>query len=452
MGERKVAIITYSMIPYAAAWGSCQRMYYLANSLLDDDYEVTVFSAFSNQNEFFGKLVRFNSISIPIQNSILKYFVYSKKANKQSNEKSYIDTNKGIFIISKIRNMIKHCEFVFFILTSIDKYLFNEPSYLMALVTHSWCKSAKEQIINYLKKNGIMTVVISVPPFGIFSIAKFLKSAIPGINIIFDYRDPWNLWQKKSYYAKHLEKIYLKYADFIIFTNENLANDMIKEFGINQKNVGVVANGYSEKSWEGIENKICIYNDKMVITYAGAVDISPVSKFGYRDVTELLSAFEKVLNLKCKVKLVFVGAINPDSDYAKELKAKFKDNIHILGSVNNSVANQMMVQSDILLLLHTTSDNSSKYLVSGKLYDYIKAGKYIVSIGAPDGLHANIISKYNIGMVCKNNADELFKALIEIYRKWEEKSINVNIIDIETFSREYQNRIYMGIIDSLEKK
>lgn len=444
---KEVVIITYSMIPHAIAWGGCQRMYYLANAFMDVGYKVTVFSVANKVNQTFGNPIYFNAQALPIEKKFYKSFVDSKMQQKTSSEATGAKSQASL--VGKMRAAIKQNKFVFNAMDSTDKFFFNEPSFLMGPITRNWCKTHADEINQYIKDNPVEAVIISGPPFGMFSIAKYVKEKNKQIPVVLDYRDPWNLWHKKSQYALSLESHNFEYADKVIFTNHNLEQDMCKKFPAISGKTDVVMNGYSSDAWSVIESSEGKKHDQLVITYTGSVDIVETSKLGFRDVTVLFDALEKAVNKGCKIKLVFVGAANPNTPYAEEQKKRFGNHLEIEGMVSNTEAMKRMMESDALLILHTVSDASSKYLVGGKLYDYIRAGKYVLSIGDPDGLNSRTVAAENIGSYCENTVDGIYNVLIDMYQKWTLKTLVPNIVDVEKYSREYQNRHYVDIIKNL---
>lgn len=441
---REVVIITYSMIPHAVAWGGCQRMYYLADTLLNWGYEVTVFSVANKVEQTFGNSIRFNAKALPIKNKFYKAFVDSKM--QQKNKRTTIREKESI--VGKTRAIIKKNKIVFNMLDSIDKFLFNEPSFLMGPITRNWCKTYVEDINQFISKREAEAVIISGPPFGMFSIAKGIKKKNKAIPIILDYRDPWNLWHKKSYYALNLEKRNFQYIDRVVFTNENLEKDMCKRFPILFGKTNIVMNGYSNEAWNKIKDKPMIRHDQLVITYTGSCDIVETSQYSFRDVTVLFEALDKAIKAGCKIKLIFVGAANPNTSYAEKQKKRFGEHLQIIGMVNNKEAIQWMLESDALLILHTTTDNSSKYLIGGKLYDYIRSRKYILSIGDLEGLNSKIVKKEGIGLCSENSIEGIYQALTEMYEKWKSGGLNVRNINVEKYSREYQNKHYVKIIEN----
>lgn len=449
--NNRILIITYSMIPHAIAWGGCQRMYYLAEEFIKQGYRLSMFSVKNNINRDFGNKINFTHYPLPVRNHFFQAFINSKLQSGLNN-KEYQNNTKIECIVSGIRNYIKKSKVLFNIIDNVDKYIFNEPSFLMGIITRHWCFYNKKIINEYIEKHHINCVIISGPPFGMFSIAKYINKNNPKVPIVLDYRDPWNLWKSKSLLALYLEKTNFKYADKIIFTNNNLALDMSKKFNIPKSKISIVSNGYSQKMWSKLDSNTLIdKNDQsMIITYTGSIDIVETSYLGFRDITQLFDAFNDVLESGYDIKIVFVGVANPNTSYAQDLIRLFKKHVEFIPAVSNEVALKYMINSDVLLILHTTNDASSKYLIGGKLYDYIKAEKYILSIGDVKGLNAQIVMDNGIGMAVNNEKKEISRAIKDIYKLWKDNKLCINReTNTEEYSREFQNKKYINIIKDI---
>lgn len=445
--NKSVLIITYDMIPYCATWGGCQRMYYLGEFLVSKGYQVTVFSVKKGSYDFFGNEISFVNKPIRAKNIFVNAVLMSK-GKTQAERNAYNNESNLQKMFFHMRKIVKNNQTLFRIVNFLDKALYNEPGSLTGILSRSWIRSTKREIGKHLSENRVKNVIVSAPPFGMFSIAEHLKKHNANINLILDYRDPWNLWKDNNILSKRLEKRYLNYADRIVCTNEDLALAMSAKFGVSQSKFAVIQNGYSEKGWSGISFTPSTTNKaSMIVTYVGVIDLFYSSKVGYRDFSVFLEALETCLLENKKIKFRLVGVVSKETEYARYLKSKYGDNVEFIGVLDNRDSNIEMVQSDVLLLVHTTGDDSSKYLVSGKMYDYIRAGKPILSIGAVGGLHDNLVKRENLGVSCSNDHEEIYRSLCHLYSLWEKNALSVDMGDITKYSREFQYRKYINLLD-----
>ena len=110
-----------------------------------------------------------------------------------------------------------------------------------------------------------------------------------------------------------------------------------------------------------------------------------------------------------------------------------------------------MLESDVLLSIHDTDDDSGKYLVPGKFYDYMRSGRVVWNIGKEDGLAAEFLNEYELGVSCANRADSVEGMLRRLIRLKQgggiEKLRKADGKDTSIFSREIQNEIYIKVLE-----
>ena len=103
---------------------------------------------------------------------------------------------------------------------------------------------------------------------------------------------------------------------------------------------------------------------------------------------------------------------------------------------------------------HDGSDCSGKYLISGKFYDYIRSGRVIWHIGAPDSLMSGWIERYRLGIACANDPaslDSTLRTLLDLWRDGKLDSLrSCPVKSARRFSREYQNRRYLNFIHTIK--
>ena len=269
---------------------------------------------------------------------------------------------------------------------------------------------------------------------------------------ILDYRDPWNLWNMGNQLSRHNEYSIIRLADHVVFVNERLRDDTIKLFNLDKNRCSVVFNGYSEKDWQEIirDNENLSLNkrrEQLIISYIGSMSFN---KGGYRDLSTFLLALEK-FRYKDKVRIRFVGA--EASEEAEEIAKKFKNSIEFIPRVSYKRSLEYMLDSDILLLVHTDK-KSAKYVVTGKFFDYARSGKIILGISNDkDAYFMNLIERHKLGIASLNEEEQILKALNLIYYEWDNGKIDdlrkTSSQELKNFSRDNQNKEFIKILHNL---
>lgn len=437
-----ILIITYDMIPGAASWGGCQRMYFLAEQLLEKNYKVIVYSVDKGRNQYYGNEIHFINQQIKMRNEWIASFISSKliDSNNQGKKGKSKLINR---VLASVRRTIKSNRFLLEFLSCIDNYFYNEPTYMAGVVSLRWIKENTDIILQTIRTNSIKNIIISVPAFHMMAIGGKIKKAYGNaVNIIYDYRDPWNLWKQQSKYCLRKEQRYLRAADIVVCTNENLKDAFIHKFHIPAERISVVANGFSNKSWNRVKYQKRHNENIFCISYVGSIEII---YSGIRNIECLLEAYRQFVKKHNDILLRFVGVNDLSLDNVTKLRKEFKEKIEFVKNVSTIESLNYMLDSDALLLLHTINDDSSQYIVSGKMYDYIRAGKRILSIGADDGIHKRMIEMNGLGYAVNNDKEEILTGLEHLYDSWKNSETILDKIDVDMYSREYQNCKYMQL-------
>lgn len=241
-----------------------------------------------------------------------------------------------------------------------------------------------------------------------------------GIPWIAELRDLWidnhyaNHYKIRWNVEKRLEANTLKTAAGIVTVSQPLANVLTEKYG---KPVKVVFNGFDESDYTFTSGEIAeiqkmLGTDSFNICYTGMI------YQGRRDPSPLFKALA-MMNSNIPIKVHFwgryLGIVNKlASIYGVEEKVF----VHEPVSHHESLCIQS--QSDLLLLL-LWNDPKEKGVYTGKLFEYIGAGKKILAIGAKDNVAAQLITERNLGIVT-NEIDELQRFIIETYNEIHSKA------------------------------
>lgn len=421
--NNKIMIICPSMWPKMNSWGETQRMYYLSNYLSQHGWEVyTVSPGFGESSGNSEREKYYKSCFLGVY----------KSAGIPQKEQD----NKRKSIGQSVRNLAAG------VLMPMIDWVYNEPDSLQGIYKQLWVWKYEKKIYQLIDERKVGTVIISVPAFILVKLAKGIHKKFPDIKIIYDYRDSWHLWNRKKNLAYYREKKYLSYADQVIGFSHAFSNAMVQIMGVPESKMGTVYNGFSEKDWKKFEQKFHYENKekrrKLRLAFVGNITLLD-RKDNFRNPCNLI----EVVNSLDEVELYFVGI--------KDSRVGTVDkNVHYIATVSQEESFQYMMTSDVLVNIHDTQDDSGKYMITGKFFDYMRSGKVMWHIGAPETLMVQMIQEYQLGIWCENSKEALRNSLIGLIQRWQENSIdqmrNGSIEQIGKFSRENQNKQYSEII------
>lgn len=253
-------------------------------------------------------------------------------------------------------------------------------------------------------------IFTTVPPFTSLIVASKLARIID-VPWVADYRD---LWSDHGYYSgsdlrkkidKFIEKRALSNCSGLVTVTDSWVK-LLK----NARNMPVelAMNGFDPDDFENIKPKT-LYPDHLTILYAGAL------YQGKRDPLKLFQALAKMGEDAKKVKVLLYTEFGKD-ELSDEQRKVIKDNnledqIVCSTYIPQAELHSIMAATNILLLLRW-DDKRENSVIAGKLFEYIGAGKQILSVGGREGEAADIIRDNNFGLV-SNDEDEIAEYLKE---------------------------------------
>lgn len=264
---------------------------------------------------------------------------------------------------------------------------------------------------DYLKENKVDFITATGEPYVLFRYAALLSKKF-NIPWVADYRDCWSNFHEISSEARFFERIFNKWvngyfekkivrtASFITCPGIVTKEKILELFPL--KNVKVIYNGFFEE--EKIEiNKAENPSNNLVISFGGTIyPFQPLETF-----IEGIDLAVKKAGINIPLKVWFFGGA-----FFEDQKRRIFKNKEVNGFLevtqrlrrNNLLSNY--ASSDFLLLF------SNKKMISGKLFDYIKAGKPVLLVGEDGGEMEQIIAENNLGIICRSSeevADFLIK-------------------------------------------
>ena len=226
---------------------------------------------------------------------------------------------------------------------------------------------------------------------------------------------PWvadlrDLWVDNHYYShpewrkkleKRLEQKVLSSASAFITVSEPLASILRREYG---KATRVVLNGIDFDD----------YPPHPVVPFRkGCVQILYTGRIyeGKRDPTPLFQALKLLGPLKEKVQVAFYGDnLNSVARSARRSGVQSLVSVHAPVPYRESL--RMQSESDVLLLL-LWNHPGEKGVYTGKLFEYLGAGRPILAVGPDDCMAADLIRDRNGGFLASDP-----RRIAEKLREW----------------------------------
>jgi glycosyltransferase involved in cell wall biosynthesis len=276
----------------------------------------------------------------------------------------------------------------------------------------TWNLTAIPAAIRIVRREGIDVVLTTSPPGSVHLVGAAAQKAT-GVRWLADLRDPLvaNPHRRSDTAAARarqatntqLARLVARRADAVSCVSDAIADEMrgLEPRGL----VRTIANGCDFDDFAGLEYEPA---RRFRITHAG-------SFFGKRDPRPFLQAFaDSGLDAVAR----FVGDFrSSDAEWAEALE--LGDRLELVGYASRADALRLQRDSEALLLLIPDAGGRGKGVLSGKVFEYIAAGRPVLAAVPPDGAAADLIRETGTGVVvAPDDVDGLRRALEGLHTRF----------------------------------
>ncbi len=302
-----------------------------------------------------------------------------------------------------------------------------------------WSYSVLKRLIAINNKQKIDCIISSFAPVDSHVAAYQFKRFNPNVKWIADMRDEMS---ENSYFsnktkAKLLgwEKKMDIHLNAVVSVSKPILNSFKNSFFNSSIVYSEIRNGY-DHNHKPKEN----FNKKFTLLFAGT----------FYDQIKPDFFFKALINLENQKKLgdfwefILLGT---HENFSKPNSLKY--HLKILPPVNYDEAINQIFAADCNVLI--LPSNRPKGVYSGKLFDYISAGKPIIALGDKEDVAANLINDLGIGVVVDfYNLEDIEKGILYMYNLWSKKiSLNLDPLKIEALHRKNQTLELENLIEKL---
>ena len=309
-----------------------------------------------------------------------------------------------------------------------------------------WVEPSVKFLEDFLKSNGITTLITTGPPHSLHLIGLNLKKKNPDLRWIVDLRDPWSEWDfldalSLTSWARRrhqkLERSVLSAADRVI----TIAPFHVQRFeALGGRKVELITNGYDEDDFTGIHK---IKTDKFTIRHIGMVDELRDPRPFMKAIQELAEVLPDFLQ---NTKIEFIGAVN--SAFREfVLQDKILSAITAFAKpLPHAQLLKLYGETDIqlLILAHTTLAAGN---LPGKFFEYLASGNFIFGVGPENGDAADILRNTHAGiMIERDNVSKIQEALKGRFEKWR-SGTDEGERDVSAFSRKELTKRLVKVLE-----
>lgn len=309
--------------------------------------------------------------------------------------------------------------------------LFIRGNFFIPDARKSWVKPSVSYLEDYIKAEGIDTIITTGPPHSLHLIGLELKRKL-NLNWLADFRDPWTtigyhkqlkLTKRAKNKHKQLEQDVLSLADRILVTSQVTKEEFEAK---TNKPISVITNGYDVNHVVKPE-----LDSEFTLAHIGSLLSKRNPEILWQVLSDLI--LEKP-NFRTDFKLNLVGFVS--EDILKSIKYyRLSNYISEIGYVSHEEAVRFQKKSQVLLLIEIDSPDT-RCIIPGKLFEYMVSERPIIALG-PDGSDVSTILKdTNTGSYFKyDDYDTLKLQIVSHYDSFKKSSLQSNGIGLQKYSR-----------------
>lgn len=272
----------------------------------------------------------------------------------------------------------------------------------------TWNMTAVPAAIRIAREHGIDAVLTTSPPGSVHLVGAAVQRAT-GARWVADMRDspfahPHRRAESAVVRAKEraqeaLARFVVGRADAIACVSDAIADEVraLRPRGP----VVTIPNGCDFDDFAGLEYRP---SDRLRITHTG-------SFFGKRDPRPALQALSAA-NVDAVMR--FVGDFrSTDREWAEQLE--LGDRLELIPYAPRAASLELQRDSEALLLLIPEASGRGKGVLSGKVFEYLAAGRPVLAVVPPDGAAAKLIREVGAGtVVAPDDVEGIRDALVEL--------------------------------------
>ncbi|GCD80772.1 glycosyltransferase [Schleiferia thermophila] len=297
-----------------------------------------------------------------------------------------------------------------------------------------WIKPSINFLTKYLKEKPVDILITTGPPHSMHLIGMGVKKRT-NIPWIADFRDPWTnidfykelkLTKISDFIHRKLEKKVLTHADAILVVSEQMKREFSE---ITHKPIHVITNGFDGEDFEEIQVEP---EDKFLITHVGTLPPSRNPIILWKILKKLCECSGE---FSAHLKIRLVGKV--DQSILESIETYGLENyLEHIPFVERKTALKYQKLSQINLLVVNNTPNAAGIL-TGKLYEYMAAGRFILAIGPEGGDLDTILREINMGTTIGFEAYEKGLHQIEtLYQLFKENRLQPSVQNTEKYSRQ----------------
>lgn len=305
-----------------------------------------------------------------------------------------------------------------------------------------WWRQARARVLSLVKQKHFDAIWATSDPMVPLGLAAE-AAQVGGIPWMADIRDSFNVqrfgsWYKRPFFAFHERRLCAQ-ANRVAAVSEGLANGLGRRIG---KQVTVIHNGFDPTLFPATPPP---RSPRFTLLYAGCLVLPQ------RNPAPVLQAVELCLERKLiphdQIEVQFYGSDLKLIEQAFP-SALSRLPLKVLPRVPHSEVIRVQMASSVLLLLSHASEQG---VLTGKVFDYLAAGRPILAVPDDRGEIAGLLRRTGAG-IALTEVGEIAQQLTRWFTAWKTgagRTENRNEAEIARYSRRVQAKQLAALLEDL---
>jgi hypothetical protein len=320
--------------------------------------------------------------------------------------------------------------------------LYIRANYFIPDARKFWIKPSVKKIKKYIASNSIDWIITTGPPHSVHLIGKAIKEQ-NNIKWLADFRDPWTeidyfhqlpLSKKSLQQHQKLELGVLQKADKVTVVSAS----MQKKYASLGANCHLITNGY-DGAILSTSKKL---DERFSMTHIGMLNADRNPLLFWEVLSEII---EENDSFKESLQVNFIGKI-ADEVTTSVRKYNLEKYISRTSYIPHNEIQHHQAKSQVLLLF-VNNVPSAKGIVTGKIFEYLRAQRPIIAIAPTDGDLAQILVETNAGKVIGfEDKETLKKEIIKSFKAFQKGDLQIESKGIDRYHRKNLTKILADLL------
>lgn len=270
----------------------------------------------------------------------------------------------------------------------------------------SFAVRAGERII---RRHGIDTVLVTVPPFSVLLTGIELKRRCPHVRLVSDFRDEWLRFMLTDFdfhsgdtvrrQAEAIERKTVECSDVIVAVTQASLNEIRSRYPEQPgRKWAMVPNGYDPQAFTGVPPPVSPTPGRMKVGHMGTAYRTASPRY-YLDALDRLPAV-----IRSSIETRFIGRI---AETETGIFQNRLSDVRLLGFQPQPEALRLAAECDYLLLTMTND-----FSLPGKLFEYLALGRPVLALSPNGGEVDRLLRETGAGWCAPHDDPAAAEALL----------------------------------------